>query len=416
MNRKQLITLLVLVLVVGGAGLLVYKNQVAGRREGNLTLGQKLLPNLPVNDVTRIGVKQGTNEVNLVKKDDLWRVRERGDYPANFGEISGFLLKARDLKILESEQVGASQLPRLGFADAGTNNPVVVDLRGQNDKEINKLLLGKKHMRKSSRPSPMGELGGDEGFPDGRYVKVGEKSDKVVLISDPLENIKPTPQDWLSKDFIKVEKIRSVAVTFPQETNSWKVARETDGGEWKLADAKPGEQLDSSKASGLNYLLSSPSFTDVVVGSDPAELGLDKPTTVSIETFDNFVYTIKAGSKTNDNYPISINVEANLPKERKAGENEKPEDKAKLDKEFQENQKKQQEKLAKDRQFDKWVYLVSTWTLDSALKNRSELMTEKKEEKPADSADPADHSGHAHEDEPPLPQSAVPVPEAPSTP
>ncbi len=42
-----------------------------------------------------------------MKKDDLWRVRERNDYAANYNEISDFLLKARDLKVLRSEQVGA---------------------------------------------------------------------------------------------------------------------------------------------------------------------------------------------------------------------------------------------------------------------------------------------------------------------
>jgi hypothetical protein len=406
MNRKQLLTLLVLVLVVGGAGLMVYKNQMAGRREGNLTLGQKLLPDLPVNDVTRIGIRQGTNEVNLVKKDDLWRVRERGDYPANFSDISGFLLKAKDLKILETEQVGASQLARLGLAAGpGTNPPVVVDLRGQGEKEIQQVLLGKKHMRKSNRPSPMGEMG-DGGWPDGRYVKVGEKSEKVLLISDALDNIEPKPEQWLNKDFIKVEKVKSVAVTYPEATNSWKLVRETEGGDLKFAEAKPEEQLDASKASGVGSPLSSASFTDVVLDAKPETLGLDKPTLLSIETFDNFTYTVKVGVKTNDNYPMSVTVQANLTRERAPGKDEKPEDKAKLDKEFQDAQKKLQEKLATEQKYGSWTYLVSSWTLDSVLKARHELLVEKKsEEKPAETPAAEDASTNA----PALPQSAVPV-------
>ncbi len=406
MNRKQLLTLLVLVLVVGGAGLMVYKNQMAGRREGNLTLGQKLLPDLPVNDVTRIGIRQGTNEVNLVKKDDLWRVRERGDYPANFSDISGFLLKAKDLKILETEQVGASQLARLGLAAGpGTNPPVVVDLRGQGEKEIQQVLLGKKHMRKSNRPSPMGEMG-DGGWPDGRYVKVGEKSEKVLLISEALDNIEPKPEQWLNKDFIKVEKVKSVAVTYPEATNSWKLVRETEGGDLKFAEAKPEEQLDASKASGVGSPLSSASFTDVVLDAKPETLGLDKPTLLSIETFDNFTYTVKVGVKTNDNYPMSVTVQANLTRERAPGKDEKPEDKAKLDKEFQDAQKKLQEKLATEQKYGSWTYLVSSWALDSILKARHELLVEKKpEEKPAETSAAEDASTNA----PALPQSAVPV-------
>ena len=79
MNRKQLSILLVLVVVLGIAGLYIYKNQNAGSKGANPALGQKLFPKLPVNDVAHIAVKQGTNELNLVKTDDLWRVRERNE-------------------------------------------------------------------------------------------------------------------------------------------------------------------------------------------------------------------------------------------------------------------------------------------------------------------------------------------------
>jgi hypothetical protein len=388
MNRKQLITLLVLVVVVGGAGLLVYKQQMEGRRSGNVTLGQKLLPDLAVNDVMRIAVKQGTNEVSLEKKDDLWRVRERGGYPANFNEISSFLLKAKDVKVLESEQVGQSQLARLSLAPgSGTNAPVVVDLRGANDKALQTLYLGKKHMRKSTRPSPMAMGETDNGWPDGRYVKVGEKSEKIALVSEPFDNIEPKPEQWLNKDFLHIEKVKSVVLTYQVTTNSWALLKESESGQWKLSDPKPGEELDQSKASGVGNPLSSASFTDVAVNSSPESLGLDKATSLQIETFDNFKYDIKIGSKTNDSYALTLKVNAQLPKERTPGKDEKPEDKTKLDKEFADSQKKLQEKLTKEKAYENWTYLVSSWTLDSVLKERGQLMAEKKEEKKAETGD-----------------------------
>src|SRR6266853_749054 len=109
MNRKQFVVLLVVFVVLGLAGLGLYQRSQSSWQSGNKNIGQKLLGELPVNDVTRIIIKQGTNEVNLVKKDELWRVQERKDYPANYSEISGFLLKLRDLKAVQSENVGASQ-------------------------------------------------------------------------------------------------------------------------------------------------------------------------------------------------------------------------------------------------------------------------------------------------------------------
>ena len=269
----------------------------------------------------------------------------------------------------------------------------MVDFRGQNEKSITTLLLGKKHMRKSNRPSPFGEMGDDAGWPDGRYVKLAAESDTVALISEALANIEPKPEQWLNKDFFKVEKVKTLSVTFPVATNSWKMTRETETGEWKLADAKPGEQLDASKTSSLSTPLNSPAFSDVATTATPEQLGLDKPTLVTLNTFDNFVYTLKVGPKTNDNYAMTLSVVAELPKERTPGKDEKAEDKAKLDKEFKEQQKKLEEKLAQEKGYEKWLYLVSSWTLEPVLKERSQLLVEKKEEPKKDDKAAASDAG-----------------------
>lgn len=386
MNRKQTLTLLVLVVVLGAAGLWIYKQQNEGRRSGQAAIGGKLLPDFPVNDVTGITIKEGGAQVDLVKQEDLWRVKQRGLYPANFSEISDFLLKVRELKAAQTEEVGASQLPRLSLAEGqGTNSPVVVNFTGKDDKPISGLLLGKKLMQKSGQPSPFGEMGDDPGFAKGRWVKVPGQ-DRVALIADALASVEPKPEQWLDKTFVKIEKARSFSVDYPAApTNSWKLTRETETGEWKMTEPKPGETLDSGKTSGLNYALSSPSFADVVTSPKPEELGLDKPTTVTVETFDNITYVFKVGQKTNDNIPMALSVAANLPKQREPGKDEKPEDKERLDKEWKEKQTKLEEKVAQEKKLENWTYLVSSWTLDPVLKERGSFMSEKKEEpKPDD--------------------------------
>ena len=380
MNRNQFTLLLFLLVVLGIAGLMVYHRQNDVGKAGDPAIGRKLLPNLPVNDVAHIAIKQGTNELNLVKKDNLWRVRERNDYPANYSEITDFLIKAQDLKVVQSEKVGPSQLSRLNLtAGQGTNAALVVDLKDQNEKSIESLLLGKKHLQKSKGASPYGDMG-DQGWPDGRYVKVGTASDSVALISDALTSIEPKPEQWLNKDFFKVEKVRSVTVEGPAVTNSWKISRDSETADWKLADAKPTEQLDTSKTSSVGTALNSPSFTDVVTDTNSAQFGLNKATSVNLETFDDFSYGLKVGQKTNDTYALAITISANIPAERTPGKDEKPEDKTRLDKEFKEKQKKLEEKLTQEKSCEKWVYLVSSWTLDSLLKDRGQLLVEKKEE------------------------------------
>jgi len=412
MNRKQLITLLVLVVLIGGACLMLLRNQNKSWEGANPALGKKLLGEFPVNDVGHIVIKQGTNELNLAKKD-VWRVRERNNYPADYSEVSGFLVKLQDLKIVQDEKIGPSQLSRLSLTPGpGTNAAVVVDFKDQSDKTIKSLLLGKKHMRKSDRPSPMGDMG-EQGWPDGRYVKLAN-TENVSLVSEPFDRIEPKPEQWLNKDFFKIEKARSVAVTFPNATNSWKLTRDTETAEWKVAEAKPTEQLDASKASGVANPFSSASFVDVATNAPSA--AMDKPIVAAVDTFDNFNYTLKVGQKTNDNYPVAMLVSAQLPKERTAGKDEKPEDKTKLDKEFKDKQKKLEEKLAQEKTFENWVYLVSSWTVDPLLKERSQLMVEKKEEPKKEEKGAASEPAGASElkkDETPPAIPPAPAPELP---
>jgi hypothetical protein len=236
-----------------------------------------------------------------------------------------------------------------------------------------------------------GAMGMGGGFPVGRYVLVPE-SKKVWLVNETFSNVDTKPEQWLNKDFFKIEKVKSVSVTSPNPTNTWSLSRETESGEWKMADVKEGEKFEASKASSLNYALSSPSFNDVLSPeAKPEELGFDKPTTAKMETFDGFTYTITLGGTNEENVRLKMDVAANLQKERTPGKDEKPEDKEKLDKEFKDKLSKLEEKLKSEEKFEKWTYLVSKWTVDALTKPRADFIAEKKvEAKPSTDAPKAD--------------------------
>src|SRR5205814_10142929 len=136
MNRKQLGTLIFLGAVIGILGLYVGRRNAASyQSSGEGGAGKKLLPDLPINDVARIAIKQGTNELNLARQDDNWTVRERYGYPANFQEIGDLLRKMWDLKIVQTEQIGPSQLTRLELTEsAGTNSGTLLEFKDKSDK------------------------------------------------------------------------------------------------------------------------------------------------------------------------------------------------------------------------------------------------------------------------------------------
>lgn len=389
MNRNQLILLIAIGAIVGGIGYNLSRKEQATWSQSAQKMGQKLLPDFDVNKVESITIRSQTNSLTLARPSDIWVVADRGGYPANFGNIQDFLLKVRDTKIAQPIKAGAGQLARLELVapDTSTNAGTLVDFKDKSGKSITTLLLGKKHMK----DAPSGSQFGGGSWPDGRYVMAGGDPKSVALVSEAFANAEPKGEEWLDKDFLKVEKLRSVAVTAQQSSNSWAMSRETESGEWKWTETEP---LDAGKTSALNFLLNSPSFHDVALPDQkPEDMGLDKPLTAKLQTFDGFTYTVKVGRASEDSrYFVQFSTAAELQKERTAAEDEKPEDKEKLDKEFKEKLQKLQEKLKKEQAFDTWTYLVDKWSIDHLLKERREFLAEKKTEPKTDepkTTDPA---------------------------
>jgi len=148
MNRKQFIILLILVALLGTAGWIIHERSQDSWHSAGQTIGEKLLPDLAVNDIAQISVQSGTNQLHLVRRNELWRVQERGDYAANFSQISDLLIKLADLKVAQSQAVGPSQLGRFELLPPGpgTGAGTQVEFQDQNGKVLNSLLLGKKHL------------------------------------------------------------------------------------------------------------------------------------------------------------------------------------------------------------------------------------------------------------------------------
>ena len=315
--------------------------------------------------------------MNLTKKkEEVWTVRERADYPADFDKVSALLRKLWELRPVQDVKIGPSQLARLqlGEPSADANSSILVDLKGAGDQRLSALLLGKTFLKNSEQmPGPSG------GFPAGRYVMTQDGANRVFLISDALAEAETKPEQWVSHDFARVENPKVIAVAGPTPDLNWTLTRESPTTPWKLADAKAGEDLDAAKTSGLTNIFAAGSFVDVLAPDVPAaETGLDKPSTVRIETFDNFAYEFRIGKLMGENYPILVSVKADLPKERTAAADEKPEDKAKLDQEFQARQKQLADKLEKEQKLAARPYLIAKATIEQLQKDRSAFMAEKK--------------------------------------
>jgi hypothetical protein len=394
MNRKQFLLLLVLVVILGGAGLLVHQRGNQSWEQSSSVLGAKLLPNLAVNDIAQITVQGGTNELHLVRTDNRWRVRERANYPANFSQLSAWLLKLADLKIAQTQDVGPSQLARFALLPPGpaTNTATRVEFADANGKVMASLLLGKKHLKQPSAHQPAGL--GDDAWPDGRYVMVGGKTTTLDVITDSMDNAEPRPDQWLDKDFLNVEKPGVIAVDFPEATNSWRLTRASETNDWQLDGAGPKEKLDADKISGVTSPLGSANFTDVLApDTKPEASGLTNVTRLTVTTLDGFTYAAQIGQKQADNYPVTFTLTANLPPESAVtntppAPGAKPDDQAKAAADAKAARKTLTDKLAREQQYQHWIYLMPSYTIDPLLKPRGDLLVVETNTPPAPPATP----------------------------
>lgn len=371
MKGKQLASLLGLVAVVGGVGFYLQKDNRNSWSGGTSSAGSKVL-NLSLNDIARVTVKATDTELNLVKKDDVWTVQERANYPANFEQVSGLVRKVWELKTVQEVKVGASQFARMELVEPGKGEGAgtLLEFKDKDEKTLGALILGKKQMKKGDDAMEM--FGGGGGFAVGRHVlPVG--STKVSLVSDALDDVNTKAESWLKRDFFRVDNVTSVTLA-----DKWKVARENTTSDWKLDGAKPEEALDAGKVNPIATAFSSGTFADVMA----PDAKLEDNATVTFETSDKFTYAVKVGKPVGENYPITVAITAALAKERTPGKDEKPEDKTKLDADFTAAQKRLEEKLASEKKFEARPYLIAKGTLDQLLKDRAALLIEKKPETP----------------------------------
>jgi len=373
MNRKQFLILVIALLVLGGAGLALFWQDIAAYRASGAKIGAKLLPGLKLNEVAQVHLQDAKSQVTLVKKDNAWLVRERGGFPANVQDIGDLLIKLAELKVVQSETVGESLLPRLDLAAPGQRegSGTLIEFKDAAGKPLASLILGKIILKKDPvNPLPSAQ----NGVPAGRYVLVGKSNDTVIGVSDPLEGAHAVPGKWLAKDFFKADRIKTLALA-GEGAASWKITRDTEYGQWKFAAG--GGELDASAAVGATNALGGLSFTDVVV--DPKPEDTEKPVTVTAETFDNLTYTVKiARKKTGDEDYVSFTVSGEPPKQRVPEKGEKPDEKARLDKEFAATLKKLEARVASEQALAKWTYVVPAKSLSPLLKERAQLVAAKK--------------------------------------
>ncbi|MBB5039140.1 DUF4340 domain-containing protein [Prosthecobacter dejongeii] len=376
---KKILTLLIILVGLVGAGLVYQKQQNEGLNTAanrGVKTREMLLPDLDIQGIKKIRLKDATSETTVKISEDgkSATVLERGGYPASMDRISSVRSELYQQRIANKQEVRKGAWAEIkvqppGEAPEGVGTQV--ELSDAGGKVIKSFVLGKTIDTAGGRTS--NQFGGGSQ----RFVRIPEDGDTIWVVSNPFTDLEAKPDSWLDKAFIDIQKIKEITVVPPQAEEGWKVGRKTDAElEFALLDAKVGEALDGTKLAVSN-LLSTPVFNDVVTKDKTAE-ALKGAIKVNIVTFEGFVYDLLVAKQPSEDgvgrFYLSVKVTGNFPKSRPPVKDEKEEEKKKADEAFATQIKGLESKLAKEQKFADWVFEVSEYTVNNIFKKRSEIV------------------------------------------
>lgn len=399
MSKVQVLTLWIIAALLAGAVIAVKATQNKGADAVTaITPGQKLLPKFPARDVAALTIKGVDQSVTVRRNGDAWVVNERSDYPANTAMLGDFLNTLVELKAAQGLEAGATYNERFGMdakASEEAGHGLHLTFKGADGKELATLALGK--ASDSGGGDPFSMMGGGR---SGRYVRVHTDPDSVYVVEETFPRITANPKDWLSEDFLQVKNIKRMTLraTDDDSFEPWSLVRSNTNGDFTMETLADGEEMNPNATNPLKNIFSFARFEDVVPEDEAAKLrDLNQDRQVVITTFDGFTYTIDmapkravtpaAGEPTppttgNENFLLSVKISATFPEKRAPATDETPEDAKKKDEAFTQQQQELKKQLAAQKKLEGRVYEVTNWTVNSLIKNRSELVQAKTSPEP----------------------------------
>jgi hypothetical protein len=369
MNLKSVLLLVSIAMVLGGIGLSIYENRQFVAQVSATQAGENFIPKFDLNAVSKIVVKTNNSTATLEKTDTGWTVLERANYPADFAAVGELVQRLWDFKPAQDVIAGPSQFARLeliepdGKADgAGT----FIELSSKDGTRLAAVVIGKQSF---GQPDP------DSPFPpssNGRFIVVAGGEGPVGIAAEGFDLIRDKPDMWIDREFVKIGPVKSM--TLDSADKKWRVFRESASTPWTLDGALAGQSIDSSKIDPIATMFSNPSFNDL--STNTSAEAFQSPATLVVENFDGFQTSFTIGARAGDSYPVKVEVTANIPEERIPAQDEKPEDKERLDKEFADKTSKLRNDLEKTKKFADRIFLMPVQTIEMSLQHRQNLLTQ----------------------------------------
>jgi hypothetical protein len=342
MRLKTVIVLLSVCAALGAAALFMTRPQPA--EDGSASLGQKLLPDLPVHEITAITLAGPDEEVRLTLKTDAWTVASRFDYPADFQKITRLVQQLRDMKIGRAFEADPDVTERLALNPPGTDGlsadriATRISLLNAQGSPLVDLLLGK------TSPTT-----------DTQFVLPVGKT-RVYLVDQSFQFLGKSATEWLDPQLLDIaaERIHEVIARDPKTGDTrYTLRRPAEGQPAELVAAPQERQVRQTKVEEVFDALSDFDIDDVADPTVPTPA--DSDLVVEYRLFDGSLYTLTVGPTLPQNPEAHyLRVQSAYRAPAAAGEDAPTADPAAEIREL-------------NQRLSAWIYVIAQWKRDSFI-------------------------------------------------
>lgn len=354
---------------------------------GAPTTGQPVFPELKtvINDVTELSVATQSGTITLHRQEDIWRVKEKYDYPADLGTVRETLIGLAELTTLEPKTRKPDLYEKLGLQDVEAEGSLStgIALKDATGNTVAAAVIG------NDRPAQ-----GKSGYKELFIRKAGDP--QTWLVQGRL-TVEKNPGKWLDKELTQIEtkRVRRLTVTHPDKTRLVVEKAKPEDLDYRVANLPEGLEIESQfTVNNIVSTVTSLSLDDVKPQNEvPFD---DQPVRTAVfETFDGLQGTVQLLPKDEKNYvTISAAFNADLvwkPEPEREAEPEEESEPQAGEQTEQETQEKEdatepeQPKLkpeagvkaeieALNKRVEDWVYVIPKFRADTLLKKPQDLL------------------------------------------
>jgi len=214
MNAKTTIILL-LIAILGVAGIYGYRKYQDIQAAKVRSLGDKVFQDYPVNEISKVTLKDCQDEVTIEKDGNVWVVKDGNNFRAKYSYLAKLLSEIYEMKAGQTVNVRKSGYQQLKVAhpdEVSTNSGCLVETFLPDGKMASSCIIGRTKVKGAGDEMTARSFSMDSYFV-GTYVRLTDE-EKPMLVKD-LFMVSPKAEFWRDPFILEFKKDEIARITGP---------------------------------------------------------------------------------------------------------------------------------------------------------------------------------------------------------